>query len=109
MHLSLSRRTLQRLLLLGLVVIAAAGFCVEFADDVLELEGVDAWLRFFSLSYERNLPTWYATCLLFLAAILLSLSEPGEGILSAGRFVVCARFERDLPSPSFRMCFEIEP
>ena len=77
MHLRLSYHTLQRLLRLGLASMMLAGFVAELAEDVLEVDNVDAWLWFFSLSYERNLSTWYATCLLCLAAVLLSLIAVG--------------------------------
>lgn len=50
-------------------LIVLLGLAAELGDYVFGWPGV--WVETFSLSYEANLPTWYATVLLFSASALL--------------------------------------
>lgn len=53
----------------GLPWVVLAGFVAELAA----VRGAPrAWVETFSLSYEQNVPTWYATGLLLLASIALA-------------------------------------
>lgn len=61
---------LVRLLGAGLFSVAVAGLAAEIAYFHFELPGELA--AFFSLSAEANLPTWYASVLLFSCGILLA-------------------------------------
>ena len=55
-----------------------AGFCVEAWKYILYLDDSLAWLYFFGLSYEQNLPTWYSSSLLLLCAVQLCLVAIGS-------------------------------
>ena len=49
------------------LIVAALGFHVELVHGSNHTPVVEALVELFSLSYEQNLPTWWATCLLFSA------------------------------------------
>ncbi len=62
-------RAFERVFVSALPVIVGLGLVAELAGS----EGASrAWVSFASLSYEQNLPTWYATVLLVLAALALA-------------------------------------
>jgi hypothetical protein len=62
---------LRRALLAGWAGVVAAGFGVELIRYGLALTDVEGWVSLLSLSYERNLPTWYSASLLLLCAVVL--------------------------------------
>jgi hypothetical protein len=49
-------------------VVVGAGLIVELVHTQSHAGGVERAVELLSLSYEHNLPTWYASCLLFAAA-----------------------------------------
>jgi len=65
-------RGLSRLLIVAWLVVAGAGLAIELVASRSDAAAVDALLPMLSLSYEENLPTWYSSCLLFAAGLLLS-------------------------------------
>ncbi len=54
------------------LLVCLAGLLVELACGLGKLDGESMWRTGLSLSYEGNLPTWYATVLLWTAALGLS-------------------------------------
>lgn len=77
MDIQLSMRRLRRGLLLVTGAVAAAGLFAELAAAAWDPAGTSAWspalVPLLSLSYEANLPTWYAVCLHATCALLLAL------------------------------------
>ena len=59
-------RRQQRLLLASTTLIVALGLAAELGEYVFDAPS--GWVEQFSLSYEANVPTWYATILLFRCA-----------------------------------------
>jgi hypothetical protein len=72
MGLLLSPTTLRRLLFWLLGLVATAGLSVELAHAFWRPRGLGPVLGFLSLSYEQNLPTWYASGLLLCCALVLA-------------------------------------
>lgn len=64
-------KTLQRILVGGIVALTLAGLGAEIADE-LNWRDPYAFVEFFGLSYEENLPTWYSSMLLFSCALALT-------------------------------------
>jgi hypothetical protein len=62
---------LQRVLLIGLLVVAGLGLAAELWYASARSDRSGAFAELFSLSYEGNVPTWYATCLLFSCGLAL--------------------------------------
>ncbi|ACY15567.1 hypothetical protein [Haliangium ochraceum] len=87
MSLQVSQHALRRALVGALIAIAALGLGAELA---FYLGGVDSSLvPMLSLSYEANLPTWYASLLLFACALALAANAAGakrSGAALAGRW-----------------------
>lgn len=63
---------LQRWLVWIWAALTATGLFVEVWKYVLH-GGRTAWVRFLGLSYEQNLPTWYASSLLLICSVVLVL------------------------------------
>lgn len=70
--LDLGGAALGRGLALGAAALVAAGVGAEIAKEALALPSGHPAVAFFSLSYEGNLPTWYASALLLACACLLA-------------------------------------
>jgi hypothetical protein len=83
MHIELSMHTLRRRLLLLTAAIAGAGLAAELADHLLAPAWAPVLVPLLSLSYEHNLPTWYAVLLHATCAGLLVLH--GLSIHRAGQ------------------------
>jgi hypothetical protein len=49
------------------------GFAVELAHAASPAGWIERLVPLFSLSYEQNVPTWFASCLLFACGVLLLL------------------------------------
>jgi len=73
MHIELSLHRLQRRLLSATGGVALAGLAVEVCDHVLAPAWAPVLVPLLSLSYEHNLPTWYAVLLHACCALLLAL------------------------------------
>lgn len=73
MHIELSLHRLQRGLLLTTGSVALAGLVVEACDHLLNPAWAPVLVPLLSLSYEHNLPTWYAVLLHASAALLIAL------------------------------------
>ncbi len=59
-------------LVAGVTAVAALGLAVEMVHAFSHADVVEALVGLFSLSYEQNVPTWLATCLLFSAGVALA-------------------------------------
>jgi len=70
-RLGLPLKTLQRILVGGVVALTLAGLGAEIADELKWRDPYDL-IEFFGLSYEENLPTWYSSMLLFSCALALT-------------------------------------
>ncbi|QQR43450.1 hypothetical protein JKA73_31165 [Myxococcus xanthus] len=64
--------TLRRWLLAVASLLTLLGAGVEVAYYALDVRGLEPFVAFLSLSYERNLPTWYASALLLSCALVLA-------------------------------------
>ncbi len=73
LHIELSLHRLQRRLLSATGGVALAGLIVEVCDHVLAPAWAPVLVPMLSLSYEHNLPTWYAVLLHASCALLLAL------------------------------------
>jgi hypothetical protein len=73
MHIELSLHRLQRGLLLATGVVALVGLVAELCDHLLAPAWAPVLVPLLSLSYEHNLPTWYAVLLHASSALLLAL------------------------------------
>lgn len=60
-------------LAIALGVVVLLGFAVEIAHAVWPGGWIDALVPLLSLSYEQNVPTWVASCLLFACGTVLAL------------------------------------
>ncbi|NTX57257.1 hypothetical protein HUA74_24035 [Myxococcus sp. CA051A] len=67
-----SPRSLRRWLLSLAGLLTAIGVGVEVAYSALGARKLEPLVAFLSLSYERNLPTWYASALLLSCALVLA-------------------------------------
>lgn len=63
---------IARVLLIAGVAVALAGLVVELIHLGSHAPAVESAVGLLSLSYEANLPTWYASSLLLLCALVLS-------------------------------------
>ncbi|HVK71731.1 MAG TPA: hypothetical protein VM734_00365 [Kofleriaceae bacterium] len=61
------------------VVVAALGLAVELVHLARHTDAVEAAVGLLSLSYEQNLPTWYASSLLLACAALLAAIADDAG------------------------------
>lgn len=77
-HLSVSSRTISRLLLGSTALVSVLGLGVELLKARLKLKDTRGALPLFSLSYEQNLPTFYTCALLLFCALLLALIASSE-------------------------------
>lgn len=57
---------------IGGIVVAALGLAVELVHTRSHAEAVEVLVGLLSLSYEQNLPTWYASMLLAACSVLLA-------------------------------------
>lgn len=73
MHIELSLHTFRRGVFAATGVIASAGLVAEICDHVLDPWWAPVLVPLLSLSYEHNLPTWYAVLLHAACAGLLIL------------------------------------
>lgn len=71
MHIELSVHRFRRALFGATAVIAGAGLIVELCDHLLAPAWAPLLVPLLSLSYEHNLPTWYAVILHAACACLL--------------------------------------
>lgn len=85
MHIELSLHRLRRGLFAVTGVIAGAGLVAEICDHALAPAWAPVLVPLLSLSYEHNLPTWYAVilhatcaCLLVLQGLSLRSRAPGD-------------------------------
>jgi hypothetical protein len=81
------RRLLRRIAWTALPLVAAAGLAVEVLAHLRPDPALEPWMELFSLSFEGNVPTWYATVLLFTCALLL-LGRASRAERSRGRWAV---------------------
>jgi len=65
-------RTIRRLLIIGLITVVAAGVAVEVWHHHAPDGAAGELVPLLSLSYEANLPTWYASSLLLCCALVLA-------------------------------------
>lgn len=63
---------LPPILLAALVVLAGLGLLAELWYAASPSDTAGTFVQLLSLSYEANLPTWYATCLLFSCGLALT-------------------------------------
>ena len=96
-------RTLTRILLVfvaSLIVASTAGQVVRFTLGYEHLKGL---VPLFYVDLESNLPTWYSSCALLLAAVLLAVVarakwQQGDGSAGIGRcsprFSRCCQWTR---------------
>ncbi len=74
MELEISLRRVKQVLICLLALVVTAGFWAEANDAPEVVQQRSAWIRFFSLSWEQNLPTWVSSLLLFSCSALLLLN-----------------------------------
>jgi hypothetical protein len=60
------------ILVASVTAVAALGLAIESVHAFSHAPVVEALVQLFSLSYEQNVPTWLATCLLFSSGIALA-------------------------------------
>ena len=65
------RRRVAYVLLVAGAAISVAGLAVELVHLRSHAEVVETLVELFSLSYEENVPTWYASSLLLVCALVL--------------------------------------
>jgi len=87
----------QRFLVDAIFVVALAGLAVEFAQDGLGLDDPYDLVDLFSLSYERNIPTWLSSGLHGTAAILLAVIARGKQDMGPPISVIGGRYRPFLP------------
>ncbi len=68
------RASLRRWLFGAWLIVALLGLGAELARYRFHIDPDNDWLWLFSLSHERNIPTWYSSSLLVLSAVLLVLA-----------------------------------
>jgi hypothetical protein len=69
-----------------------AGLAVELIHGWSHADIVEQLLVLLSLSYEQNIPTWYATCLLFSCSIALGFVASRTGDMCRHWWGLCAVF-----------------
>ncbi|HEU4406929.1 MAG TPA: hypothetical protein VFS43_16800 [Polyangiaceae bacterium] len=84
MDITLSRAAIRRGLSVATALVAFAGLLVEALRPALGLRSRSGVVPLFSLSYEQNVPTWYASALLLSCALLLALIALGARRARAG-------------------------
>ena len=77
MQVTVSQTRIQRFLVDIIAVVALAGLAVEIAQDALGFGDPYDLVDLFSLSYERNIPTWLSACMHVTSAMLLALIANG--------------------------------
>ena len=65
------------ILVAAVTAVAGLGLAVETVHAFSHAPLVEALVQLFSLSYEQNVPTWLATCLLFSAGVALARVAAG--------------------------------
>lgn len=73
MNVVISRTTFRRILIVMLTLLVCGGVGSELSHYVFYRDDPFDLVSFFGLSYEKNLPTWVSSCLLFSCAVLLAL------------------------------------
>jgi hypothetical protein len=86
MNLSVRPATLRPLLFSALALVTVAGVAVEVLKATAGWSGREGAVPLFSLSYEQNVPTWYAAALLLANALLLAIAA-AEARARGGPFV----------------------
>ena len=82
----LAPHRLRRWLLIIAGVLTALGVGVEVAYYALDARRLEPLVTFLSLSYERNLPTWYASALLLgCAGVLAAIARVASLARAPGR------------------------
>jgi hypothetical protein len=95
MELKVPLAGLQRLLFVNWAVIVAASYTVELLRHGLKIDNPGRWYAMLSLSYERNVPTWYSACVLLLCAAVLGCIAcqqrrvPGRPVFPWALLAVC--------------------
>jgi hypothetical protein len=86
MHIELSLHRFRRALFVATGTIAGAGLVADICDHVLAPAWAPTLVPLLSLSYEHNLPTWYAVilhaacaCLLVMQGLSLRRGAPARG------------------------------
>ena len=77
MEIVLNSQKLRRVLIWVPAFLIFCGFCVEVLF-ALGFEVPFLLVPFLSLSYEKNLPTWFSSCLLYSCSVLLALIAVGS-------------------------------
>ncbi|WP_437591983.1 hypothetical protein [Sorangium sp. So ce1000] len=85
MQITLPRAQLKVALLAVMAAVAGAGLAVEVLKPLLHWDSHSGVVPLFSLSYEQNVPTWYASSLLLVCS--LTLAVIAVGARRAGGFV----------------------
>ena len=82
------RHQVRRPLVIAIGTVVLLGFAVELAHAASPAAWIEPWVSLFSLSYEQNVPTWLASCLLFACAVLLTFIgiEAGRAPSSLKRY-----------------------
>jgi hypothetical protein len=70
MEISVSRVKLQPILLAGQAVVLSAGLAVEMLKPSYRLKSRSGVVPLLSLSYEKNIPTWYSSALLLVCSLI---------------------------------------
>jgi hypothetical protein len=81
---------LRPLLVAFLLLISGAGLATELVHSRSHAPLVELFVNMFSLSQEKNLPTWYSSCLLFSCALTLSAIVREKPLLYRGRWAILA-------------------
>lgn len=71
---TLDRLVARRALFGATALVSALGLGAELLKAAYGMSGKRGLVPMFSLSYEQNIPTWYASALLFACALLLALA-----------------------------------
>jgi hypothetical protein len=77
--LTLDRRDAQRALFGTTAIVSALGLGAEVFKAACGVSGKRGFVPMFSLSYEQNVPTWYASALLFTCSLLLAFAARASG------------------------------
>lgn len=77
MEITVSQTRLRAVLFGLMAVVAAAGLAVEVLRPVLRLKSRSGVVPLLSLSYEQNVPTWYASSLMLACSLALAVAALG--------------------------------
>jgi hypothetical protein len=100
MQAAIKQAQLRRWLTLSTGAVSGAGLVIELLDNFLQDNRLETLVRFFSLSYENNLPSWYASLLLALCGATLWMvalatrQQPttGKNYVKHWYFLACSFF-----------------